>query len=196
MANLNTPRGFEPAMRSDGSSYTGMGRTYYKDAAVANTIISVGDPVIRVTASSDPNGNPSIVRATTGGAITGVVTGVIPDPTRINQSEYLSASQSGYVIVEDDPDVIWEVQETGTGTALAITDIGLHINSVTAVNGSTLTGRSAYQIDNNAKTSGDTWIIVALGKRPGNGVGLYAKWLVKANLHTEVNASATNRTQI
>lgn len=194
MANVNTPRGFTPVMRSDGSAYTGMGRKYYKDTT-ANTVIAVGDPVIRVASSSDPQGNPEIVRATTGAAITGVVVGIVPDSSRPGQSGYLAATDVGYVLVEDDPDIIWEVQETGSGTALAITDIGKHIDSVTALNGDTVIGRSKYQIDNNAKATDNTWIIVALSPKAGNTVGTYAKWLVKANLHTEVNASATNRTE-
>lgn len=194
MANVNTPRGFTPVMRGDGSAYTGMGRVYYKDTTAG--IIGVGDPVIRVVSSSDPLGNPEIVRATTGAAITGVVVGIVPDPARPTQAGYLAAADVGYVLVEDDPDIVYEVQEGGASTALAITDIGKHIDSVTAINADTVIGRSKYQIDNGAKATDNTFIIVALSPKPGNAVGTYAKWLVKANLHTEVNASATNRTEI
>ena len=194
MANVNAPRGFTPVMRADGSAYTGMGRVYYKDTTAG--IIGVGDPVIRVVSSSDPLGNPEIVRATTGAAITGIVVGIVPDPTRPTQVGYLAAADVGYVLVEDDPDIIYEVQEGGSGTALAITDIGKHIDSVTALNADTVIGRSKYQIDNGAKATDNTFIIVALSPKPGNAVGAYAKWLVKANLHTEVNASATTRTEI
>lgn len=195
MANVNSPRGFEPVMMSNGNPYTGQCRRYYKDST-ANTVIAVGDPVIRVVSSSDPEGGPEIVRATTGAAITGVVVGIQQDISNLAKTNYLAATDSGYVFVADDPDTIFEVQEGGSGTALAITDIGKHIDSVTALDGDTTLGRSKYQIDNGAKATDNTWIIVGLSPKADNAVGTYAKWLVKANLHTEVNASATTRTEI
>lgn len=194
MANLNAPRGFEPIRHSDGKPYTGQCNRYYKDATAG--IIGVGDPVIRVVSSSDPEGGPEIVRATTGAAITGVVVGIEPVRGNLGQVGYLAAADVGYVLVADDPTLLFEVQEGGSGTALAITDIGKHIDSVTALNADTTIGRSKYQIDNNAKATGDTWIIVQLSPKADNAVGTYAKWLVRANLHTEVNASATNITEI
>lgn len=194
MPNLNAPRGFEPVRHSDGKPYTGQCNRYYKDATAG--IIGVGDPVIRVVSSSDPEGGPEIVRATTGAAITGVVVGIEPRRGDLGQVGYLAAADLGYVLVADDPNLIFEVQEGGSGTALAVTDIGKHIDSVAALNADTTIGRSKYQIDNNAKAADNTWIIVGLSPKAENAVGQYAKWLVKPNLHTEVNASATNVTEI
>lgn len=195
MANTNAPRGFTPYRYADGKPYNGQCNRYYKDTT-ANTVISVGDPVIRVTASSDPLGGPEIVRATTGGAITGVIVGIEPVVSNLAQVGYLSSTDVGYVLVADDPSLMFEVQETGAGTALAVTDVGKHINSVTALDGDTTIGRSKYQIDNNAKSTGNTWRIQALSRRDDNAVGANAKWIVIPNLHTEVNASATNRTEV
>lgn len=194
MANLNAPRGFEPVRHSDGKPYTGQCNRYYKDATAG--IIGVGDPVIRVVSSSDPEGGPEIVRATTGAAITGVVVGIEPVRGSLSQVGYLAAADVGYVLVADDPTLLFEVQEGGSGTALAVTDIGKHIDSVTALNADTTIGRSKYQIDNNAKATDNTWIIVGLSPKGDNVVGPYAKWLVKPNLHTETNASSTNVTEI
>ena len=193
MANVNAPRGFEPKRYSDGKPYTGQANRYYKDATAG--VIGVGDPVIRVVSSSDPEGGPEIVRATTGAAITGVVVGVEPIRGTLSQVGYLAAADVGYVLVADDPHLIYEVQEGGSSTALAVTDIGKHIDSVTALDADTTIGRSKYQIDNGAKATDNTWIIVGLSPKSDNVVGAYAKWLVKANLHTEVNASATNVTE-
>lgn len=195
MANLNLPRGFTPVRYKNGQPYTGIARRYYKDTT-ANTVIAVGDPVVRVTASSDPLGGPEIVRATTGGAITGVVVGIEYNRTRPDQLNYLAATDVGYLLVADDPSLLFEVQEGGSGTALAVTDIGKHINSVTALDGNTTIGRSKYQLDNNAKSTGNSWRIDSLVNRADNAVGAQAKWLVAANLHTEVNASATNLTEV
>lgn len=194
MANQNAPRGFMPVKYRSGKSYDGICRRYYKDTTAG--IIGVGDPVVRVTASSDPLGGPEIVRATTGGAITGIVVGIEPDANRLGQVGYLAAADVGYVLVADDPFLMFEVQEGGAGTALAVTDVGKHINSVTALNADTVIGRSKYQIDNNAKSTGNTFRIEQLVQREDNAVGAYAKWLVSANLHTETNASATTLTEV
>lgn len=194
MANVNAPRGFEPIRYADGKPYTGQATRYYKDTTAG--IIGIGDPVIRVVSSSDPEGGPEIVRATTGAAITGVVVGIEPNRSDLAKNGYLAAADTGYVLVADDPYLLFAVQEGGSGTALAVTDVGKHIDSVTAINADTTIGRSKYQIDNNAKATDNTWVIVELLKRSDNEVGQYAKWVVQANLHTQVNASATNITEI
>ena len=202
MANTNIANGFTPVMMADGKPYYGIGKKYYKDSAVANMVIAVGDPVIRVTASSDPLGGPSITRATTGSEVTGIVVGIEPVRTNLAQVGYLGTGDSGYVYVEDDPYVIYEVQEgnsTGAaGTPLTIANaVGQCINSCTAVAGNTTIGRSKYNIDNSALgTSTYTWIIKGLVQRSDNAVGSYAKWLVQANKSTEINAAAANIEQI
>lgn len=194
MPNVDTPRGFTPVRNADGSPYSGHGRRYYKDSTAG--IIGVGDAVVRVVNSSDPQGGPEIVKHTVGSFVTGVVVAVDPVISNLAQNGYLAAADSGYVYVEDNPNVVFEVQEAGVGTALAITDIGKHIDSITAANASTLRGRSVDCIDNNAKATDNTWVIVGLSQKPDNEVGAYAKWLVKPNLHTEVNAGATNIREI
>jgi hypothetical protein len=196
MANANAPRGFTPVCYMSGKPYNSPGNRYYKDGAVANMILAVGDPVIRV-ASTDPNGYPCITRATTGAAITGVIQAIEVVTSDLSKAGAYAAADSGYVMVCDDPDVLFEVQEGGSGTQLTIAAaIGKHIDSITAVDGNTLTGRSKYQLDNNAVASANTWIIRGLVDRPDNAVGQYAKWLVQANLHTDINASASNTTEV
>ena len=193
MANVVAPRGFRPVCDKSGRPFTGAGTRYYKDATAG--IIGVGDPVIRGTNSSDPEGGPEIVRATTGSAITGVVIGI--EPVRSDLSKkHLAAADTGYVIVADDPDLLFAVQEGTGGTALAVTNVGQHIDSITAVDANTTTGQSKYAISNAALAVDNTWRIERLSTRPDNAVGDAAEWLVSANLHTEVNASASTRTEI
>lgn len=195
MTNSNRQNGFYPVLNSDGSVYTGQGRKYYKSATSGP--IAVGDVVVRKTGSIDPLGGPEIIKYTVGSYMTGVVVSVDPDVTNITKVPgVLLAADLGYVYVEDDPAVIFEVQEGGTGTALAITDVGKHINSLTAADADATIGRSVDGIDNNAKATNNSFIIVRLAPNTGNNVGLYAKWWVKANLHTEVNAGATNVKEI
>lgn len=195
MANVNAPRGFTPVCYRSGAPYNGAANRYYKDTT-ANMVISVGDPVIRAASSSSPDGYPEITRATTGAAITGVVVGIEPKMSNLSQQGYLTATDVGYVLVADDPNLLFEVQEGGSGTQLAVTNIGDHIDSVTALDGDTTIGRSKYQLDNNAVATDNTWRLEGLSHRADNEVGQYAKWLVSANLHTEVNASATNLTEV
>ena len=136
MANTDAPRGFTPVGNNGQGPYTGSVNTYYKSATAG--IIGVGDPVIRATNSTDPEGGPEIVRATTGAAITGVVIGILPKRSDLTQN-HLASADTGYVLVADDPDATFEVQEVTGGTALAVTNIGEHIDSITAVDADTTT---------------------------------------------------------
>ena len=187
-------------MMADGKPYYGIGHKYYKGTTAG--ILTVGDPVIRLTASSDPLGGPEIVRSTTGNEITGVIVAIEPVRTNLAQVGYYNAADTGYLYVEDDPYVVYEVQEgnsTGAaGTALTVANaVGQCINSCTAINGNTTIGRSKYNIDNSALgTSTYTWIIKGLVQRPDNAIGSFAKWLVQANKSTEINAAAANIEQI
>ena len=188
MANVNAPRGFRPVRYADGKPYMGAMNRYY----ITGIVLGVGDPVVRLTASADPLGGPQVVRASTGSYITGVVVGFEPLRNSLTEVGYSLTGDSTYVYVADEPDLLFEVQEGGSSTALAVTDIGNCINSVTALNADTTIGSSKYQIDNGAKGSGDTWFLVELVQRADNALGKYAKWIVQPSLHTQVNAGAAN----
>lgn len=189
MANLNRPNGFTPINLKDHHKHR-----YYKDATAG--IIAVGDPVIRVTNSSDPEGYPEIVRATTGSAITGVVVSVEPLRSNLNQHDYLAAADLGYVTVADHPDQEFLVQDNGGATGIVITNLGQHIDSVTALDANTVIGRSKYQIDTEAIATDNTWRIERKYDCATNEIGTNCWWVVRANLHTESNASATNLTEV
>lgn len=196
MANTDADRGFTPVKYMDGRPYTGAARRFFKDATAG--ILGVGDPVIRVTnssATSNAGGYPECVRATTGSAISGVVVGIEPIRSALGQN-HLAAADVGYLLVATSPDLLFEVQDNGGATALTIADIGEHIDSVTALDANTTTGRSKYEIDTEAQATDNTWRIEALVDRPDNATGANAKWLVSANLHTEVNASASTKTEV
>lgn len=189
MPNRDMPNGFTPI-----NLYPDRVHRYYKDTTAG--IIGVGDPVIRVANSSSPDGYPEIVRATTGAAITGVVVHVEPIRSNLNQSGYLAAADIGYVLVADHPHQEFVVQDNGGVSGLIVTQIGEHIDSVAAINADTTIGRSLYEIDTEAVSADNTWRIERLFDAPDNEVGANAKWVVKANLHTENNASATNLTAV
>lgn len=192
MANVNAPRGFTPVKYRSGKAYTGAAKRYYKSASV---ILGVGDPVIRAADSSSPDGFAAVTRATTGGAITGVVVGFEPKRSDLT-SLCMAAADTGYLLVADDPDLLFMVQEGTGGTPLAVTNIGECINSITAVNANTTTGRSKYAIDNSALSAGNTFRLEELVQKEDNAVGDSALWLVSVSLSTEVTASASNKTAV
>lgn len=193
MANSDTPRGFTP-VAYDGADLKGKCHWYYKGTTAG--IIGIGDPVIRntTTTSATKDGvKGEIVRATAGAAITGVVVAIAPDVTNLDRVR-LESADTGYVLVADHPDQVFECQEVSGGTALTLAAIGNHIDC-TIGDASSTTGRSVSELNNAAVATDNTFIIVGLSPRPDNEVGEHAKWLVKANLHTDRNASATSITE-
>lgn len=193
MANADTPRGFIPVKYRSGQAYTGAAKRYYKSATAG--IIGIGDPVIRVTNSSSPEGHPEIVRATTGAAITGIVVGIEPIRGDLTQ-RHLGSADVGYVLVAEDANLLFEVQDNGGASGLIVTQIGEHIDAVAAIDADTVTGISKYEIDTEAVATDNTFRLEELVQREDNVVGANAKWLVSINLHTENNASATNKTEV
>lgn len=188
VGNIDAPMGFVPIKRNPDWEHR-----YYKDTTAG--VIGIGDPVICGTNSSDPLGYPEIVRATTGAAITGVVVGIEPHPDRPRQM-HLAAADVGYVLVADHPMQEFVVQDNGGATGIVVTNLKQHIDSVTALDANTSTGRSKYELDTEAIATDNTWVLLRKYDAPNNKVGDNCRWVVRANLHTESNASATNVTEI
>lgn len=193
MANVNAPRGFSPVRYSDGRPYNGAMNKYYKGTTAG--ILCVGDPVVRITGSTDPLGVAAeIQQATAGTYITGVIVGFDPIRDGLTQAGYMLAADVGYVYVADEPDLIFEVQEGGAAAALTIAKLGQSISMITFATGNTTIGRSIMQLDNNTVTtaSTQTYNLVGLVQRPDVTLGAQCKWLVKPNLHTEAASGASN----
>jgi len=190
MSNIDAPRGFTPVVLNDCDVHM-----YYKAAAV---ILGVGDPVVRAANSTDPLGYPMVTRATTGAAITGVVVAILPSVSATSQrsTKHLASGDTGYVLVADSPNQLFKVQDNGGASGLIVTQIGESLDSVAAIDANTTTGVSNYELDTQAVAAGNTWSLVSKDNRPGNIVGANCIWIVKPNLHTEVNDSATNITNI
>jgi hypothetical protein len=186
MANVVAPFGLSPLVNRDGDC-----QIFYKDVAAA---LGVGDPVIRLTNSSDPKGFQECGPHVADAAITGVVVAILPDFTRT--TKHLASGDAGYVLVNVNPNTLYRVQDNGGATAITIAMIGEHIDTITHVACNSTTGRSKITLDTEAKATGNTWILMGLDQALGNAVGANASWIVKANLHTDVNASATNVSEI
>ena len=188
MENADTPRGFRQLKQN-----TQKCNRYYKGTDAG--IIGVGDPVIRQADSADPEGYSEIVRATTGAAITGIVVAIEPTRSDLTQ-RHLASADTGYVLVDDDPNSRFVVQDNGGATGLVVEDIGEHVDSVAAIDADTTTGISKYELDTEAQATGNTFRLERLLDRPDNTAGANADWVVSVNLHTEANASATNKTEV
>jgi len=190
MPNISKPTGLAPVRYLNGAKWTGQGNLYYIAAAYA-TAIYPGDPV---TLSGDGHptlGIPGIQIGVAGSTCVGVAVafGTIAEGAYVNPSDLTQtaapASKGGkayYALVVDDPNVIFEIQETGT--ALTSADIGLNANFLIAAPG---TGGvySGTQLDNSTKATTATLNLKLLGlaRRSDNAFGTAAKWHVLLNNH-------------
>lgn len=188
MANANVAFGLKPVMDAAGTPFNGSLETVYHQAS-DGTALYIGDPVV-IDGSSDANGVRSVIRASAGGSITGVVQGFMPDGTT-NMAGYGAASTAYYLLICSDPDALFEIQEDSVGGALAAADIGLNASMIVAA-GSSYTKRSGVMLDTSTKATTATLElkIKGLSQRPDNAVGNQAKVLVKINKHTDSNAVA------
>lgn len=134
--NPNKPAGLSPVGYLNGANYDGKGRMYTILAADTNPYF-VGDLVVP-TGSGDTRGLPGVTLASAGGAAVGVIVGIgtNPDggpyanPLNLNVVSRPSGSQSVnyYALVSDDPNIIYEVQEGGSGTNLTQTSLQSNAN--------------------------------------------------------------------
>lgn len=199
MANANIASGLIPRRMRNGSPWNGVARQYYRPSSDSNALF-VGDPVV-IVAGSDLTGHASVVRATAGTSnrITGVVVGFRPSAPF--QTNTLAASTAGYVMVVDDPDVLFEIQESATTDSAALTAAAMGKNAnLVAGSGNTLSG-SGFQLDSTTAATTNTLQvrIVESVRRIDNtliGAGgsagaAYAKWLVAINQPTETGAAGS-----
>lgn len=188
MANVNVAFGFKPVREAGSGVHNGSLNMYYHPAS-DGTALYIGDPVIK-SGSADTAGIAGVIRSTAGAAITGIVQGFVPDGV-VDVAGYGAASTAYYVLVDDDPDHIFEIQEDGVGGAIAAADIGLNASYIAAA-GNAYTKRSGAMLDTSTKatTAGLELKIVGLVPRVNNELSANAKVLVKINNHTEANASA------
>ena len=199
MANANRPNGLTAVKHLITGEYNGQGNMYWIPAADTNAY-AVGDPVAS-TGTGDANGVPGVILATagTGNPIRGVILGIgtantggftyapesaLYNAINLNTIIRPAGAQATdyYVLVGDDPNIIFEVQEIGTGTVLTNTAIGNNANLVAGANNGY---QSGWQLNNVGVTTTATLQVRILGlsRRFDNTFGQYQKWLVKINNH-------------
>lgn len=131
MANINRPNGFKPVRHLDGSMYNGQTQLFFIPSTDGNAY-AVGDLVTFVGTTNSTDlyalGVPIVARLTgtegsqPNAAIVGAIVGFKVDPTNLQNSGYNPASNTNgrYVWVCDSPEVIYEVQLSGSaGAAIA-----------------------------------------------------------------------------
>lgn len=188
MANANTPFGLKPIREAGSAPFNGGVNMYYHPASDA-TALYIGDPVVK-NGSADAAGVPGVTRGAASSALTGAVVGFVPDGV-VDIAGYGAASTAFYVLVADDPNQEFEIQDDGVGGALAAADIGLNADIV-AASGSAYTKRSGFMLDTSTKATTATLPLKMLGlvQSPNNSFAANAKVRVRINNHTEAPASA------
>lgn len=130
--NPSKPAGLSPKRYLNGAKYDGKGQVYSIAAADTNPYFP-GD-LVTPTATGDANGIPGITLATAGNVAVGVVVAVGTNPTlgwlppggpyinpnNLNIVNRPSGAQATvyYAFISDDPNIIYEIQESGAGTNL------------------------------------------------------------------------------
>lgn len=186
MPNFTSPSGLSPVGYINGSAWNGQARTYWIPSTDINAY-AVGDPVAS-TPGADGNGVAQVTIGAAGVAIRGVMVGVstlgsVGSPMSGKQTlsqDLVPAVKGGsdyYIRVVDDPQVIFEITEGGTGVSLTAAAVSLNANFLAATNNGFV---SQYVLDNASTGTANTLNVKLLGLSPksGNTFGPSALWLV------------------
>lgn len=208
MANISRVNGFKPVKHITGAPYNGQANIY--EVAVGETVpVFVGDLVVRSTEAST-SGLVTVkslsAAATANDVVAGVVLGAVVgivnaklDPVdgkmstgsiTLDTPQYSAASTKNFVLVADAPDIVYEVQATGS---FALADIGLNadVGVLAAAGNGLVTGTSGMYVNATAPTASATRPVHVVGyvKRPDNEApGAYNKLLVQLTTSAQGNA--------
>ena len=195
MSGVSRINGFRPVKTITGSPYNGQGNIYFLPAADAS-VVMVGDAVKLLGDARAATGVPTVTRISAATDIPiGVVVGILftgvgdtvntPPVNDLNTPVYRRASTDRYVLVCDDPNVIYEVQYAGTSVAAATITANVGQNGQFVVTaGNTASGASGQQLDSAglATTATLPLKIVGFPNRPDNIPGdVYFSYYVKLN---------------
>lgn len=196
MANFIQPRGFVPARYMNGAAWSGGANMYYIPATDTNQY-NPGDVVLTAAVGADANGIPAVTKNTTGtGVVRGVVIGCLVanpnNPSLVGTNLDLTVqsipavkTKAYYVLVVDDPKVVFQIQDDGITTAnLVAASVGLNASftvtnpTAPAQNSATVLLSSSFAV-----TAALTVKIFGLSQIPNNSFGPNATWDVIFNQH-------------
>ncbi len=175
MSTNQDRKGFYPLEYRSGAKWTGQANMYYVPSA-DSTAIFVGDIVIITksavgdTTSDAAFGLPLVAQAAAAistNIIAGVVVGIEPvlgvDITSQNfNSLYRPASVGRYILVADDPELVFVGQSDDGGGAKNVEVIGANVDLIVA-SGDTNSGISGMQIDISTATTTATLPLKIVG---------------------------------
>jgi hypothetical protein len=191
MANPNSPFGLAP-MKDNGTPWVGIARLCNVPAAQTGNIFR-GDPVVAL-GGGDAFGCPAVGIASAGAAnpILGVCVGINNGPSGSGFTVtrdlpiYRQASISNYILVCDDPNILFAVQEDSVGGAIPqATAEFANVNLVAGAGGNLFTGVSSWQVQSSSASSSANptyqFRLLELLRGPGNALGANAVWVGRLN---------------
>lgn len=194
MASVSRINGFRPVKTITGAPYNGQANVYFMDSG-DSTVVMVGDAVKLAGDARAATGVPTVTRCGATDVPVGIVVGIlftgvgdkinVPPVTDLNTPVYRRASTDRYLLVADDPNLIYEVQYAGTSVAAATITANVGLNGqFTTTAGSTTSGSSGMQLDSSglATTATLPLKIVGFPNRPDNIPGdTYFSYYVQLN---------------
>ena len=193
MANKIAPHGFAPLRYLNGAAWNGATNVYLVPST-DGSVISVGDAV-KSAAGGDANGISAVAKAAGTDTVRGVVVGVLAvnpnDPSLVGtnldltlQNIPATKTKDYYVMVVDDPAVVFSLEDDGVGGLSAAAACNKNAIFVVAnpvapsqVSATTLSTASI------ATTSTLNLKLLGLVQAPDNAYGVNADWAVMFNLH-------------
>lgn len=194
MSSVSRINGFRPVKTITGANWSGGANVYFVPSS-DSTVIMIGDAVKLAGDARAASGVPTVTRCAATDPAVGIVVGIlftgvgdaqnIPPVTDLNTPVYRRASTDRYLLVCDDPNVVYEVQYAGTSVAAATITANVGLNGqFTTTAGSTTSGASGMQLDSSglATTATLPLKIVGFPARPDNIAGdVYFSYWVKLN---------------
>lgn len=193
MANENRPSGLKPISYLNGAPYTGQARLYSVASGNA-TAMYIGDPVT-LSGTADANGLAGISIGVAGSAIIGVVVGflvAVPGVSLVAATLDLTvrripASTAAQVLVADDPNLIFEIQD-GQTVPTALVDIGQNTNFLVAPGATTASDSGTTTAATlTASTTANLKLMGFVQRVDNIPASAYARLLVKINNHVYAN---------
>lgn len=202
MASVSRINGLSPVKFITGAPYNGQAGVYFVPAANAD-VIMVGDVVKLAGEARAPSGLPTVARHAGGAteAAVGVVVGIlfsgmgdtqnVPPVTDLNTPIFRRTLTDRYLLVADDPSLVFEAQTSGA--TLATADVGLN-TGLTVTAGSTTSGASGMTIDLATKAATATLPLKLVGfpARVDNNIGdAFTRAYVMINNHQYKGGTGT-----
>lgn len=192
-----TPFGLRPVRYKNGTPWNGGGNWYYVPST-DGTRIGKYEPVATTGTAHATWGTKQVTRYTAGSLLLGSAIGFLPagafmpqgtpsslaDPTSKDIYHYRPASVGMWVLVADDPNIIFEAQGDAV---IAAASIGLNCDLITAADCSTTTGLSVAAIDSSEVGATGQLKVLGLTQMIAGGTnligGTYPMYDVTINEH-------------